>query len=324
MPEDVSAESVVREFWRLMGTNDFASVRSVLSDGLVLEWPQSNERIRGADRFARMNAEYPTAGRWRFRINRLVAAGNTVVTQVSVTDGAVSAEPVSFFTVSDGTITRLTEYWPDPYPAPENRRHLTEPIDPEGASDTVFTTDRIVVRRWRETDLEALLAVYGDEDAMRWVDDGRAIAREECVRWQDVTWNNYEKYGYGMFALEEDGKPGVFGFCGIVHPGGQPEPEIKYALLRSHWGRGLATEAVVGLIAYGARSHGLRHIIATTDPANAASHRVLHKAGMERGALQDNGDGSQTLIFQWHERLPPPDGPCNPGATETGGRPSER
>jgi ketosteroid isomerase-like protein len=93
-----------------------------------MEWPQSNERIRGGEIFARMNAEYPTTGGWRFRINRLVASGDSAVTQVSVTDGTQSAEPISFFTVVDGKITRLVEYWPEPFAARENRRHLTEPI----------------------------------------------------------------------------------------------------------------------------------------------------------------------------------------------------
>lgn len=128
MAETLSPESVVREFWRLMATNDFRSVKAVLAQEFVMDWPQSKERIRGAENFARMNAEYPTTGRWQFRINRLVASPGEVVTQVSVTDGTQSAEPVSFFTVVGGKITRLVEYWPESFAAPEDRRHLTEPI----------------------------------------------------------------------------------------------------------------------------------------------------------------------------------------------------
>ncbi|HET7202527.1 MAG TPA: nuclear transport factor 2 family protein [Steroidobacteraceae bacterium] len=128
MTASSSAESVVREFWRLMATNDFHSVKAVLAPEFIMEWPQSNERIRGATNYARMNAEYPTTGRWQFQINRLIASAGEVVTQVSVTDGTQSAEPVSFFTVVDGKITRLVEYWPEPYAPPENRRHLAEPI----------------------------------------------------------------------------------------------------------------------------------------------------------------------------------------------------
>jgi ketosteroid isomerase-like protein len=124
-----NAAAVVREFWRLMATNDFASIKAVLSPQFVLEWPQTNERIRGAEDFARMNAEYPTTtGRWHFRINHLVAQASTVITRVSVTDGKQKGEAISFFTVQGGKITHLLEYWPEPGAAPDNRRHLTEPI----------------------------------------------------------------------------------------------------------------------------------------------------------------------------------------------------
>jgi ketosteroid isomerase-like protein len=123
-------ETVVREFWRLMASNDFESVRAVLADDFVLEWPQSKERIRGGANFARMNTEYPSGtGRWSFRIDRLVAAGDSVVTQVSITDGVQSAEAVSFFTVAGGRIVRLVEWWPEPYEAPAHRRHLVEPME---------------------------------------------------------------------------------------------------------------------------------------------------------------------------------------------------
>lgn len=123
-----SAEDTVREFWRLMASNDFQSVGQVLSSGFVLEWPQSNERIRGADNFTRMNAEYPAHGPWTFELKRLVAGPVEVVTQVAVTDGIQHAEAISFFEVADGRITRLVEYWPAGYPAPPGRAHLTEPI----------------------------------------------------------------------------------------------------------------------------------------------------------------------------------------------------
>jgi hypothetical protein len=35
------AESVVREFWRLMATNDFHSVKSVLAPEFTVEWPSA-------------------------------------------------------------------------------------------------------------------------------------------------------------------------------------------------------------------------------------------------------------------------------------------
>lgn len=125
---DKSAIQTVREFWRLMGTNDFDSVCSVLDEQFTLEWPQSRERIRGPERFVRMNQEYKSHGRWSFELRRIVATDTEVVTDVEVTDGVQSARAISFFTLQDGKIVKLVEFWPEPYAAPVNRAHLVEPL----------------------------------------------------------------------------------------------------------------------------------------------------------------------------------------------------
>jgi ketosteroid isomerase-like protein len=129
MTSDLSAEAVVREYWRLMASNDFPSVKAVLAPDFVMEWPQSGERIRGPENFARMNAEYPTTGHWRFHLHRLVASGDEVVTHMGVGDGTRQDEAISFFTVRAGRIVRLVEYWPEPFAPAENRRHLVERMD---------------------------------------------------------------------------------------------------------------------------------------------------------------------------------------------------
>ncbi len=175
----------------------------------------------------------------------------------------------------------------------------TATAQPEIPADCVFTTARLTVRRWRDSDHAALLAVYGDLDAMRWVGDGRALTSDECGQWLEVTRRNYQQRGYGMFAVEMRRTGEVVGFCGLVHPGGQAEPEAKYAYARDYWGQGIATEVLAGLLNYGAAVHQLRHIIATADPENIASHRVLEKSGMQKGALQDNEDGTRTQWFDW-------------------------
>jgi ketosteroid isomerase-like protein len=123
-----TAETIVREFWRLMATNDFAAVAVVLSDDFVLEWPQSGERIRGVANFSWMNDEYVSHGSWRFTVNRIIATDNEAVSDVDVTDGVQIGRALSFFTISNGRIARIVEFWPDPFPAPQNRAHLVESI----------------------------------------------------------------------------------------------------------------------------------------------------------------------------------------------------
>lgn len=124
-----TAVDVVREFWARMQSNDFASVADVLAPDFVLEWPQSRERIRGAERFVRMNTEYPANGPWQFTVHRIVGDERDAVSDVSITDGVQQARAISFFETAEGRVKRLVEYWPEPYDAPANRAHLVEPMD---------------------------------------------------------------------------------------------------------------------------------------------------------------------------------------------------
>jgi RimJ/RimL family protein N-acetyltransferase len=163
----------------------------------------------------------------------------------------------------------------------------------------MFETERLIVRRIGDADVDAMHAVYGDAQAMRFVGDGQPLSRQGCAEWIAVTRRNYALRGYGMAAIVERATGEVVGFCGLVHPGGQPEAEIKYALHRAHWGRGIATEAAAALLRHGAAAHGLRHVIATTAPGNTVSHKVLSKAGMMKGPLRENDDGSFTQLFVW-------------------------
>ena len=124
-----SAVEIAHEFWRCMATNDFRSVAVVLSPEFVLEWPQSKERIRGAENFARMNHEYPAHGPWEFTINRVVGSELVAVSDVTVTDGVQTGRAISFFAVAEGKVMRVVEFWPEPYAAPANRAHLVEPLE---------------------------------------------------------------------------------------------------------------------------------------------------------------------------------------------------
>ncbi len=139
-------------------------------------------------------------------------------------------------------------------------------------------------------------AVYGDADAVRWVGDGEPLSRARCEEWFAVTQRKYRNRGYGMAAMVERRSQGVIGFCGLVHPSGQPEAEIKYALRGEFWGQGFATEAAVGLLRHGAEVFALEQVIATTAPQNAASHRVLLKAGMVKTPLCLSSSGRLSMF----------------------------
>lgn len=162
----------------------------------------------------------------------------------------------------------------------------------------MLSTPRLRVRRITADDYEAMLRVYGDREAMEFVDDGEPISPDDTRRWIEVTQKNYETRGYGMSAVEHLESSEVIGFAGLVHPGGQETPELKYAYAREHWGQGYATEAGRALIEWGAAEFGMTRIIATTSPQNVPSHRVLIKCGMvDEGITEDDGESIQT--FGW-------------------------
>ena len=168
----------------------------------------------------------------------------------------------------------------------------------------IFETPRLQGRHLLLEDVDAMYAVYGNVEVMRWVSDGHPLDREQCAHWVEVTHKNYALRGYGMFALVERQTGEVIGFGGLVHPGGQPDAEIKYALLPSFWGQGFATEAARALLAYGARAFQLQKVIATAYPENTASHRVLVKAGMQATENRQNEDGTVTRVFIWEPATP--------------------
>lgn len=108
-------KKIVERFWAAMQTNDFKAAGEFLHDDYTLEWPQSGERIRGRANFVAINENYPAHGRWQFKVHRLIAEDNEVVSDVGVTDGTVAARVITFSTVQDGKIVHQIEFWPDPF-----------------------------------------------------------------------------------------------------------------------------------------------------------------------------------------------------------------
>jgi len=125
-PASPAAEIVAR-YWWLMDAADFVGAANLLSETYVCDWPQSRERIRGRANFVAVNSHYP--GRWRITVQRLLAEGERVATEVTLTDGERTDRAVSFFELRDGLIAHEVDYWPDPYDAPGWRAAWVEPLD---------------------------------------------------------------------------------------------------------------------------------------------------------------------------------------------------
>ena len=158
---------------------------------------------------------------------------------------------------------------------------------------TEIETSRLLLRRWREGDLDAYARICADPEVMRYLP--ATLGREESA--EQMAWfeRHWEKRGFGLWAVEEKASGEFIGFIGLVYHDGWPEGEHKtevgWRLGRAHWGRGLATEGALASVRYGFERLGLERIISITLPQNAASRRVMEKAGLTcRGETRWRGN----------------------------------
>lgn len=136
MTDTETTRRLVTAFWAAMQANDWAAAAALFADDYVLHWPQSGERIRSAANFVAINRAYPAAGGWRFSVERLTVEGEQAVTDVVVTDGAITARAITFTTVRDGRIAGQVEYWPDAFEAPVWRAAWVERAIEQPATTT--------------------------------------------------------------------------------------------------------------------------------------------------------------------------------------------
>ena len=100
---------VVREIWARIDARDWDGFAALLAEDVTLDYPHSGERFTGRANLVAINAEFPTG--WSIYVLRILAAGNTVVSEVSVPMDGVESRAVTIWTVRDGLVAEATEYW---------------------------------------------------------------------------------------------------------------------------------------------------------------------------------------------------------------------
>jgi RimJ/RimL family protein N-acetyltransferase len=149
------------------------------------------------------------------------------------------------------------------------------------ASHFLLITKRLLLRHFAMDDADAMLAVFGDAEVMRFGNGPQTL--EWVQGWLARHMTHYERLGYGPYAVVERESNKVIGYCGLFHfpdVNGQPEVEIGYRLRRSSWGMGYATEAARAVMNHAFDSLSLERLIAIIDPGNTASIHVAQKLGM--------------------------------------------
>ena len=152
----------------------------------------------------------------------------------------------------------------------------------------LFETERLLIRRWNEHDLADLHALYSDPG---FCDDIRPeLCLSETKKIFDAQLLNYATNSeIGRFFIIEKGTGLLIGTLLIRPIDENSEVEIGYAIKKSMWGKGLATEVVTGSITYFFTATNYNAIVALTAPQNLKSKKVLVKSGFfqEENVVED-------------------------------------
>jgi RimJ/RimL family protein N-acetyltransferase len=144
----------------------------------------------------------------------------------------------------------------------------------------VLETERLLLRGWRASDVEAAAPFFADENLTRYI--GGGSPREDVWRRISSIAGHWVLRGHGLWALErkQDGK--LIGWCGLLSPEGWPEPELGWSLFGEAHGQGFATEAALRARSHAYETLGWTTLISLIHPDNAPSIRVAQRLGASR------------------------------------------
>ncbi|MCW3475794.1 GNAT family N-acetyltransferase [Limobrevibacterium gyesilva] len=153
----------------------------------------------------------------------------------------------------------------------------------------MLTTARLVLRHWREDDLDAVAAMTADPVVMRYFLHARSRAQSDA--WVAGVRAHFDRTGFGIWAVEAPGVAAFIGFVGLSQvPADMPSApsvEAVWTLDRPYWNRGYASEAARAAMADGFTRLGLDEIVAFTTVVNTPSRAVMERLGMVRDPTED-------------------------------------
>ena len=164
---------------------------------------------------------------------------------------------------------------------------------------SILETARLVLRMFRESDLDAYAGMCADPEVMRHIGDGKPLSRAEAWRNMAMMLGHWELRGYGLWAVEERESSAMIGRVGCWNPEGWPGFELGWMLRRAYWGRGLATEAARVALGYAFKELNQSHVISVIQPENQASIRVAERLG-ERYEGTSEVMGISVLVYGIH------------------------
>ncbi|WP_299819303.1 GNAT family N-acetyltransferase [uncultured Roseibium sp.] len=155
---------------------------------------------------------------------------------------------------------------------------MTEPV--------FLQTSRLLLRAWREEDVDPFAEMCADPDVMRYFPE--PLSREKSELLISRCRQKQAKHGFSMSPVEAKAGGEFLGFVGLSRPDYvaplpfDPCVEIGWRLKQSAWGKGYASEAARAWLRFGFETIELEEIVAFTIPENFPSQKVMQRIGMRR------------------------------------------
>lgn len=146
----------------------------------------------------------------------------------------------------------------------------------------MLSTERLVMRRWRDSDRAPFAALNADPVVMEHFPT--TLTRAESDRLVERIEDAFAARGFGLWALEVRATGEFVGFTGLSVPRFDafftPAVEVGWRLARDAWGKGYASEAAHEALRVGFEEHALPEIVSFTSVGNTRSRAVMERIGM--------------------------------------------
>ena len=124
---DAGSHPAIEALVKAINARDHQALDAVFTDDVIMEWPQSRERIRGGANRREIYSRFPSLP--KVTPQWVTGSGNLWVLEADLDYG--DGEPyqaVFIFTMREGKIAKEVAYWSKPFPAPEWRAPWVEPM----------------------------------------------------------------------------------------------------------------------------------------------------------------------------------------------------
>lgn len=150
----------------------------------------------------------------------------------------------------------------------------------------MLETERLVLREVKTTDVDDMLVYLSQPDVVRHMGLEPFQSEEDVL--DEIRWyQSIHEDGTGMrwvLTLKQSGK--VIGSCGFLNRNpDHKRAEIGFEMSKDYWGKGLASEALKTVVAFGYQYLHLERIEALIEPENIASQKVVERQGFMREGL---------------------------------------